>query len=818
MDRRTFLKTAGIGSVAFAAGCNAHPERHIYSLVRMPEDMVTGEPTWYASTCRECPAGCGVLAQNREGRVIKLEGNPLHPVNQGKLCARGHAALQGLYHPDRPLKPLLKTKEGWQVITIDKATALLQQHMIQAATNGANRIAMLTEVVGRDQLTLFEAVLSMHRTQGPHIFEPFAFESLKFAHAQMFGQPILPSYRLDQADLVVGFGADFLETWLSPVEYARKFKAMHAWDHGHKGLFIHVGPYRSLTAANADQWLKCRPGSEAIIVLYLVSELIDQGRGAQLPESFKDGLARFSQAYPVELAAQQSDVPAELLKQLARRLRQAKRPLVLPSATACAGPAAISADLAVVMLNALLDPTFAHYDFDQRHRVEIALSRGAVHTFFDRLTDRPTDLLLLNNVNPLYAMPNNELLTRVMAQKDLFKVAFTRTMDETAAAADLIIPVQHPLEMWDAYESKNALISMLQPTLGKITDTPSVGEIFMNLWPPHNRPAQTYREYLFQRLAQEQQIRTEADRLRLIQSGGRFGTDAPVTAPAPRFNEGPVRVLAEQMANIPAVAAEQTSLYVTASLRFYDGRNADKPWLPEIPDPVSNVAWQTLAMVNAQTMTEKGWADGQLIEIATANGKITLPAYAYSGVHPSLIVIPAGQGHTQMGRYARDKGANPAMLLADTSDTQTGAPAFSTAMTALKAAGGRKKLASVSGSRSQHDRKIALSVPLKEATTPDLLDGLSMNDFPFTLPLKEGYSRERDIYAGHEHQGYRWGMVVDLDRCIGCSACVAGCYAENNVGVVGEQHIIEGREMAWLRIERYHDQTDPSRLIFLPML
>src|SRR5690606_36971271 len=128
-------------------------------------------------------------------------------------------------------------------------------------------------------------------------------------------------------------------------------------------------------------------------------------------------------------------------------------------------------------------------------------------------------------------------------------------------------------------------------------------------------------------------------------------------------------------------------------------------------------------------------------------------------------------------------------------------------------------LALVSGEARQYDRKIALSVPLAKAGEPDVLgQGLTMEAFPFTLPLPEGYDHARDVYPSHAHEGYRWGMVIDLDRCIGCSACVAACYAENNVGVAGERQVIKGREMAWIRIERYQDQLDPARLIFLPML
>jgi molybdopterin-containing oxidoreductase family iron-sulfur binding subunit len=258
MDRRTFLKIVGAGSVSLAAGCSP-PDKALYSLVHAPDDMVTGKASWYASTCRECPAGCGILAKNREGRVIKVEGNPLHPVNRGRLCMRGQAALQGLYNPDRIKTPLLKENGDWKSLSFSEAETILQQRAIKASKAGQGRIGMLTEIAGETLLKLFTESLEHWNSQGPVIFEPFAYESLTKANETVFGVKGLVSYRMEGADLLVSFGADFLETWLSPVEYAWKFKAMHALNNRRKRLFFHISPYQSLTGANADQWLACNP-------------------------------------------------------------------------------------------------------------------------------------------------------------------------------------------------------------------------------------------------------------------------------------------------------------------------------------------------------------------------------------------------------------------------------------------------------------------------------------------------------------------------------------------------------------------------------
>jgi Fe-S-cluster-containing dehydrogenase component len=820
MDRRTFLKMAGMGSVAFAAGCNSHPEKTLFAPVRAPEDMVTGQPTWYASTCRECPAGCGVLAKNREGRVIKLEGNPLHPVNQGKLCARGQAALQRLYHPDRLHQPLRKDGERWEAISYPRALEMIRERLAQAAAGGANRAAMVTEVVGEGLLALFERLLDRYNARGPMIFEPFAYETLKFAHAQVFGRPVLPGYRLDQADRLIGFGADFLESWLSPVEYSRQFKAMHAWDRGRKGIFMQVSPFQSLTGANADRWLACRPGGEAMVALALIRQLLAAGRGRELPASFRDALEGVSAPYSAAVVAGQADLTEHAFHKLFEHLRDARSPLVLPTATTACGSASAAADLATVLLNAVLDPTFGHYDFHQRHRVEIARTRTQINAFWDEAAEGPMALLLLNNVNPLYSLPPGASVQRALARDDLFVVALTNMMDETAAAADLIVPVRHPLETWDVYESKQTMAAILQPTLGKISAAPGVGDLCLDLLPARDRPDGDFGQYLMQRLLDQGRIATKNDWLRVLQGGGDFGGDGVAAPPQVRLDDAPVRTLAELMtARPPAIDPPQQVVQVSASLRFFDGRNADRPWLPEIPDPVTQVAWQTVAMIHPRTLSANGWAEGQMTALATAHGEVTVHAYSHPGLHPAVVVIPAGQGHAHMGRYASRQGVNPVALLAPAADPLTGAPDYAAAIARMTPGGPGRALATVSGSRFQHGRKIAMSVPLAEAGTPKPLGKyLDMDNFPLTLPLPEGYDPRRDFYPPHDHDTHRWAMVVDLDRCIGCSACVAACYAENNVGMVGEKRILEGREMAWIRIERYQDDRDATRLIFLPML
>jgi molybdopterin-containing oxidoreductase family iron-sulfur binding subunit len=816
MNRRTFLKVAGVGSVAFAAGCGPESPKHLYSPVRAPEDMVTGQATWYASTCRECPAGCGILAKNREGRVIKLEGNPLHPVNRGALCMRGQAALQAVYHPDRLRTPLLRDGQGFRPVSFAEARARLAAAAREAARRGEARVSLVTEVVGEIQLELFRAALTNWNSPGPVVFEPFAYEALKSANREVFGVDGLASYRIQDADLLVSFGADFLETWLSPVEYAWKFKAMHALHGAEKGMFIHVGPCQGLTGANADQWLACAPGGEAAVALGLVRQMIASGRTAGLSADSHGALRKTVADYTPERVAALSGIPAAQLEMLAELLSRAHRPLVLGSGSGHGSADGLKTHIAVNLLNGLLDPELERIDAADRHRVETADRRAVVAEEFKRIAGGAVDLLLLNNVNPVFTLPAASGIRAALEDSTVFVVSFAAFIDETAQLADLILPTCLPLETWDVYSGRTSALSTLQPVMGRVFEAPSLGDVILEAgFEEKDRPAPDYNSFIADRLQKAGRLRDEVDWLQMLQRGGLFAEASAASPPKMLPGPFPASLLAPGDP-LPAGLA----FAALPSLRFFDGRGANRPWLCEIPDPISRVAWQSPVWLHPDTARAQGLVQEEIVRIAAPGGNIEAPVYITETVRPGLAAMGVGQGHTAYGRWAQQVGANPFALLPAGLDPVCGGPSFTVFGVRLEKSGRSVTLAHTDGSRTQHGRTFILSVTLDDLRrgAPRPKSGLTMGDFPLTLPLPEGYDPSRDFYPAHEHDGYRWGMTVDLDRCIGCGACAAACYAENSIGIVGEKLITQGREMAWLEVVRYHDERRMERVMFLPML
>jgi molybdopterin-containing oxidoreductase family iron-sulfur binding subunit len=816
MNRRTFLKIAGLSSISFSVGCSP-PEKHLYSLVKAPDDMVVGEASWYASTCRECPAGCGILAKNREGRVIKIEGNPLHPINKGKLCMRGQAALQGIFNPDRLKTAMLKENGKWQSLSFSKAESILKVRAAEARKKGSNRVRMLTETVGESLMNLLTAALANLNSQPALIFEPYAYEALKTANEKVFGVDGLVSYRMDQADILVSFGADFLETWLSPVEYAWKFKAMHAVKDGNKNLFFQVSPYQSLTGANADHWLACHAGSEAVIALGLIRQALDIGKGKHLPKPFHEFLNQATVPYIQDWVLEKSGIPLALYEKMIIQLMEARHPLVLGTNTGASDLNGLQTNLAVNLLNLLLDPSLRLIDFSRRHRVETAAKRADILQFFFALKTEAADLLLLNNVDPVFALPNNSGVKQALENKDLFVVCFSNFMNETAEMADLVLPVQMPLETWDEYGGNPLLVSTLQPAMGKMTKASSLGDVMLYAGFEGNPPAKTYRNYLVANLAEMRGITDEIQWIDTLQKGGDFGL---TTEPDENRKEPHAKDLADILTKNPEPPKSDLSFAAMPSIRFFDGRGANKPWLGEIPDPLSRIAWQTPVLLNPKTADANGISQEDIIELQTEFGKLEAAVYVSELVKPGLAVMGIGQGHTAYGRYAKDAGVNPLKLLSAKFYPDSGGASLNVAAITIKKTGRTQKLAGTSGSRTQHGRTFALSVKLAQLKKPEShhRTGLTMGNFPLTLPLPEGYDPKRDFYPPHEHTDYRWGMVVDLDKCIGCGACAAACYAENNIGIVGVERVLEGREMGWMSVERYHAEDDMEKVTFLPMM
>jgi molybdopterin-containing oxidoreductase family iron-sulfur binding subunit len=403
----------------------------------------------------------------------------------------------------------------------------------------------------------------------------------------------------------------------------------------------------------------------------------------------------------------------------------------------------------------------------------------------------------------------------------IFVVSFSNFMDETSKQADLILPVRLPLETWDEYGGWQSIVSTQQPAMGKITHSPHLGDVILNAAYEDHKPAKNYKTYVLAELRSKGKITSELGWVQTLQRGGIF---KPATEKTQQPKKLQLKKLPDELTNTLDPIPKKLLFQAVPSIRFFDGRGANKSWLCEVTDPLTKVAWQTPVMVHPQILQKMGLAQGDIIKIESKWGSLEAPIYESENIHPQLLVMGIGQGHDDYGRYASAMGINPLRLLSPKAQEISGGPMFGVRPVSIQKTGRSMKLAHTDGSRFTHGRKIALTVNLKELQKEKKHDvseakqGLSMYEFPFALPTEEGYDPKRDFYPPHKHVDYRWAMVVDLDRCIGCAACTVACYAENSIGVVGLKRVLEQREMAWLWIERFHNPEQMEKIIFLPLL
>ena len=794
-----------------------------------PENITPGVPAYFSTVCRECPAGCGLVAKNRDGRIIKLEGNPDHPLSAGALCIRGQAGLQSLYHPDRFRGPIAAGKpvswEAAQKQVADKLGAL-------AKGGQGKRIALITGVETGSLARVMDEWVRALGARARIAYEPLGYEALRAANRIAFGKDSIPSYAIGEATYLVSFGADFLETWLQPVAYAAGFARMHAFANGRAGSFVQIEPRLSMTGANADEWIRNVPGTEGLLALGMLRVILDEGLAA--PDADAAALREAVKDVDLAAVAKSADVSAEIVKRVAHDFATSKGGLAIGGGAASAGSNAVDTLVAISLLNAAVGAPGTRINFGS----ESAVSRASQYAEMLQLTEAmgkgEIDALIVVDVNPVYNMPPKSNFAEALGKVPMV-VALASRSNETTGRAHVVLPTLHALESWGDYEAASGVIGLMQPTMGPVpidgkpVDARSTGDVLISVG----------RQALGTEEGKGPLPWATFEALVTDEWQARAKTFDP-GKPFPEFWEAALRrggvwrqaqaapvSLRKDAARAAASALKLAgdgshTLVVYPSGRLFDGRGADKAWLQESPDPMTQVAWDAWIEVPTETASNLGLTRGDLVKVTSPHGSIELPAYPSGLLHSGCVAVQMGQGHRFPGTYAAggrtadatnpkpatflNVGANPVELLGGAADPASGGLPYLAVKVSLAKTGGRRPLAVPQATFNQDDRGVAEYVGLAAAKELDLR-GRPPEDA--SVP---------SMYPPVQYPEYRWGMSVDVDLCTGCSACVVACQTENNVPVVGKEQVAYGRAQSWLRIERWQEGTAARPLnMFLPM-
>ncbi len=814
LSRRRFLQILGSASAVTAVGCTTPSTQNILSNVKGDPEAIPGVAVWYSSTCTECSAGCGTLVRTREGRAVKVEGNPDNPINRGGLCALGQSALQNLYDPDRIRQPLKKVLDGagnatfvpvsWDEAYATVASALKDPSAKRAFISGETSGA-LDELLG-EWCEAFRA-----QREAYDLMQPTAVAK---AAELTFGTYGIPSYSIDRAEMVLNFGADFLETWVSPVEYARDWAVARKAEK--PARVVHIEPRLSLTGANADTWLSAKPGTEVKIALALLKLMLEAGRGTELPAATLAGMKHIVSAVSVTAAASESGVPQEKILLIGQWLKEAKSSLVLAGGVASATVNPLPLLVVANLLNLVLGNFGRTVSLDAMRVPKSSPSK--LVALVDQIKKGEIKTIFVHGANPAFSLASDfGLEAAALVKNGQSVISFASHLDETAQLADLILPASSGLESWGDVRVVPGVYSLVQPSMTPVFDTRDIGDILLGLSraagnTTTGKGSDNFLGYLkasWEKLRTTLGVNLEAKRfwLESVERGGYF--------PARVSQQKPVQVSESVFSiNFASAAAPvgELLLYPYLSVRSFDGRAANRPWLQELPDPITSIVWDSWVEIHPETANEKGVAQGDLVTVRNAYGEISSPAYLTEHVQRGVIAVPIGQGHKDYGRFAQKVGAGNVLSLvapstADKIFSAGDSISLLTAGVTLVRARGKAQLVVTQGSDSQHGRELART---------RFVDAAGV-----ALAAEQHVEHEpKQMYKQREHPLYEWALNVDLNACTGCSACVVACYAENNIPVVGKTLMWQGREMSWLRIERYMDQGHSEELSvsFLPMM
>ena len=708
LTRRKFIQLTVLSGAATAAGLSAGCkneriykqevtgqyggyENRVLPYVNQPDGFQDGIPQYFATTCQMCPAGCGLFVRTLAGRAKVIEGNPDHPVSRGRTCARGQAAVQHLYNPDRLRFPALRAARTNAPEITDWDSAL---DTVATKLRGAkDRTAILIDAmtIGRSP-TLVATIEQFAKTAGATITTYSLLDDAPWRAAAraVYGRDQLPAYRLDEADCLVSFGGNFLEAWPSPVYYTRLFGEFRQGPRraqGEHGRFIYVGPRMSMTAAKADQWLPCNPGTEQAVAQGVLSAMGGPGNITPDAAAALSGLT----------VKQITDLAALLIKAGPRALAMGGDGLI-------AGPNATQAFLAVESLNAhvrsqcvsfgdALIPNPQNGNGSSYRRMQAltrAMASGSVGA-----------LLILGQPNPAFTLPSADNFAQAMG-KVPFIAALTPFADETTEFANIVLPTRTFLEDWGddvpaVLPAGARLASLRQPVIDPqyITtfrntneaggpnpwmDTRSLGDILPDLARRLGTP-------LASNTDAHGQIRTtwaalgHADLdasgtdndpkwVSVLSNGGAWAVAAPTVAPARAARLG--------TPTAPITSGATFALLLYPHIYWSDGRHAHLDWLQEIPDPMTSAVWNSWAELNPQTAQRLNVKTGDVVRISTAHGAIEAKAVLYPGLHPNAVAMPIGQGQQNSSRRHAEIGANPLAILDPTADAATGALAYAT--------------------------------------------------------------------------------------------------------------------------------------------
>lgn len=758
--RRDFLKTLGfsLAAASLVASCKKPVEKAIPYIIK-PEDITPGKANYYASSYYDAGDYCSVLVKVRDGRPIKIEGNELSPISQQGTNARVQASILNLYDEARYKGP---QKAGnsitWEIADEEILVAL------DEITQDNGTVVLLTQtVISPSTKKIIGQFLENYPGSEWIQYDAVSASGMLTANMKNFGQRAIPDYRFEKSNVVVSFGADFLGTWLSPVEYTKAYTSRRRLDEGQRDMLRHYQfeSQMSLTGSNADVRFPIKPSEEPAVVLSLYNS-IARAKGVET------------------ISGPQSSVD---VSELAGELLENEGNSIVVS-----GSNDENVQLLINGINYMLGNYGNTIVWDSALKTKQGLDTEFTQ-LISEINAGNVDALVVWGVNPVYDSPQGkEFETAVQNLK--LSISFSERKDETSNACQYILPEPNYLESWGDFEPKTGLLSLAQPTISKLFDSRNAQESLLKWIGSETTYADFVKAYWEEQHFPNQ---SEYPEFRLFWNytlqKGVYSTDEKLSG---NYNSNALSsvVVTDKQAGTEVILYE--------SIALGNGKYANNPWLQELPDPIAKISWDNYASVPVAYAEENGLENENVI---TING-LQIPVFIQPGQASDTISIALGYGREYAGKVGENVGKNMYSYV----DYKNGARQYYIGNVSVEIVPEETyPLALSQTHNSMEGRPIVRETNLDEY----LLDPAAGNEMH-----EEVEEESVTLYEEPEFNGHHWGMAIDLNSCTGCGNCAIACQAENNVQVIGKEQVRNRRIMHWIRIDRYFagDSENPEVL------
>lgn len=796
--RRDFLKLMGFSiAAASLAACEA-PVKKIVPYLNKPEDIEPGVPNYYASTYFAENEYASIVVKTREGRPIKIEGNELSPVSMGGTSARIQASVLDLYDTTRYQDPQIKGKKA-KIEALDKE--------VMGQLSGNIRLVSHSVISPSTQQAISE-FMAKYPSAKHVMYDTNSSYGILKANKDSFGKMAMPNYDFSKANTIVSIDADFLGTWVNPVAHARQYAQTRKLNKHKSDMSRHYQfeSRLSLTGSNADYRVPAKPSQLGLVVAALHSAVTGGSDIKSLPTAIADKIKKAA-----------GDLTANKGKSL----------------VVCG-----LNDPAVQTLVNAINNSLGNYGKTIDMSKASKLQQGddaEMNKFIDEVEGGRVDAVIFYGANPVYNHPRGAKIKENL-KKVKVRVSLASKPDETSALCDYISPDNHFLESWSDAEPVEGMFSVQQPTIRPLFRTRAAQETLL-AWAGKKVSFYDYvRDYWKKNLFSQQSKHSTFEKFwtNALHDGVFAGKTAPKTeTPTPKpaagdstQTETPVIVAGGSAtfngnvsAAMSAVSANYKAKGTSIELSLYEkmsigsGYQANNPWLQEMADPISRACWDNYLAIPLAYANEQKLKQGDIVTLSAGGASIKIPVLIQPGQTRGTVSIAVGYGRKTVGKV----GKGEADTIAFGKQTWGGQDAYPFAT--VKSGVVTMTNPKVTITKTEEKMEIAQIQTHHTIMGRDIVQGATLKEYQKhnnagrTYPKVTYKGEEKKPYdmtlwkSNHRYPNHSWGMVVDLNSCIGCGACTIACQSENNVAVVGKQEVLNRREMHWIRIDRYYTSS-----------